>query len=62
MKNYKVKLTIRRMGRQCQSCKQSFEGEFYAASPEDAVSQAKSQSGADPDTNQFQIDYVRGVS
>lgn len=59
---YKVKLTIRKMGRQCQSCKQQFECEVEAVSPESALMMAKEQSGANQETHQFQIDYLRGTS
>lgn len=58
---YKVKLTIRRMGRTCQSCKQTFESDIEADSPEDALAKAKARSGANPDTHKFSIDYIRGV-
>lgn len=59
MKTYKVKLTIRRMGRSCNSCKQDYEGEFSAESAEQAVSKAKRQSGANPDYHQFSISLIK---
>lgn len=59
MKNFKVRLTIYKNGRRCASCKQEFSGTFYAKSAEDAVKQAKDQSGANPESHQFLVNYVR---
>lgn len=56
---FSVKLTIRRMGRQCDSCKQTFECEVSALDNVDAIQVAKVLSGADPETHKFNIDYVR---
>ncbi|QPD96201.1 hypothetical protein [Enterobacter phage N5822] len=39
---WKVKLTIRRMGRQCRSCKQVFECEVSASNEVEAAQFAKS--------------------
>lgn len=61
MKSFLVKLTIRKMGMQCRSCKQSFECEVIADSNETAVVSAKLKSGANPETHKFSIDYVREV-
>lgn len=58
---FKVKLTIRRMGRNCGSCKQDFECEVEAFNNVDAIQCAKVLSGADPETHQFSINYVRAV-
>lgn len=57
---WKVKLTIRRMGRNCRSCRQEFECEVEATNYFDALKIAKELSGADPETHQFSINYVRG--
>ncbi|VUF55288.1 Phage protein [Escherichia phage Stevie_ev116] len=58
---FKVKLTIRRMGRNCGSCKQDFECEVEALNTVDAVQCAKVLSGANPETHQFSINYVRAI-
>lgn len=58
---WKVKLTIRRMGRNCASCKQNFECEVEALSNVDAIHIAKVLSGANPETHQFSINHVRVV-
>lgn len=58
---FKVKLTIRRMGRNCGSCKQDFECEVEALNNVDAVQCAKVLSGANPETHQFSINYVRSI-
>lgn len=39
--NYKVKMTIRRMGRNCQSCKQEYECVVDALDELEAVAKAK---------------------
>lgn len=54
-----VKLTIRKFGMQCRSCKQIFECEVIAANEVEAAQFAKEKSGADPDTHKFSIDYIR---
>lgn len=59
--NYKVKMTIRRMGRNCQSCKQEYECVVDALDELEAVSKAKEQSGANPETHQFSINLVRAL-
>lgn len=58
---FKVKLTIRRMGRNCGSCKQDFECEVEALNDVDAIQCAKVLSCADPETHQFSINYVRAI-
>lgn len=58
---WKVKLTIRRMGRNCGSCKQDFECEVAAFDEHHAVNLAKRLSGANPETHQFSINYVRAI-
>lgn len=58
---FKVKLTIRKMGMQCQSCKQEFEADIEALNAEDAVSIAKELSGANPEYHKFSINYVREI-
>lgn len=58
---FKVKLTIRRMGRNCGSCKQEFECEVEALNSVDAIQIAKALSNADPDVHQFSINYVRSI-
>lgn len=62
MKNWKVKLTIRRMGRNCSSCRQVFECEVVAENEVEAATFAKELSGADPETHQFSINYLRALS
>lgn len=59
---YNVKLTIRRMGRNCSSCKQDFECEVAAFNAEHAVNLAKRLSGANPETHQFSINFVKEMS
>lgn len=58
---FKVKLTIRRMGRNCRSCRQEFECEVEALNDVDAIQIAKVLSNADPEMHQFSINYVRGI-
>lgn len=55
---WKVKLTIRRMGRDCGNCKQRFESLVDAGDMASAVAAAKAASGADPETHQFSIDKI----
>ena len=59
---WKVKLTIRRMGRNCGSCKQDFECEVDARCALEAAARAKELSGANPNTHQFSINYVKEIS
>lgn len=54
-----VKLTIRRMGRDCGSCKQDFECEVDANGAIEAAAKAKELSGANPETHKFSINFVR---
>ncbi|AWD92229.1 hypothetical protein HOT14_gp29 [Escherichia phage vB_EcoS_IME347] len=61
MKRFTVKLTIKRMGRRCSTCRQNFETEVKASSAEEAVAKAKLQSGANADTHQFSINLVREI-
>lgn len=58
---FKVKLTIRRMGRNCASCKQDFECEVEALNDVDAIQIAKVLSGANPETHQFSVNLVRVI-
>ena len=58
---FKVNLTIRRMGRNCGSCKHDFECEVEALNDVDAIQIAKVLSGANPETHQFSINYVRAI-
>jgi hypothetical protein len=58
---WRVNLTIRKMGMQCQSCKQDFETVVTACSAEMAVRLAKEYSGANQETHQFSINYVRSL-
>lgn len=58
---YLVKLTTRKMGMMCQSCKQDFEAEVEANSSDEAVSKAKFMTGANPETHKFSINYVREI-
>nr|DAU08350.1 MAG TPA: Protein of unknown function (DUF983) [Caudoviricetes sp.] len=58
---WKVKLTIRRMGRRCSSCTQDFECEVEAQNMVDAIQCAKVLSGANPETHQFSINYARSL-
>lgn len=55
---WRVNLTIRRMGRNCGSCKQEFETVVTACSAEMAVRLAKDYSGADQETHKFSINRV----
>ena len=57
--NYKVAMTIYKMGRRCSSCKQRFEASVTAQSSEEAVAKCKALSGADPGTHKFQIDTLK---
>lgn len=59
---WRVKLTIRRMGRNCSSCKQNFECEVTAENEVEAAQFAKELSGAEPETHQFSINLVRSLS
>lgn len=61
MKRYKVILTIRRMGRQCQTCKQDFECEVMAETQEWAVVSAKLLSGSNPEYHQFSIKLIKEI-
>lgn len=61
MKRWFVKLTIRKMGMQCRSCKQEFECEVMAPDKETAVVTAKLTSGANPETHKFNINLIREV-
>ena len=56
-----VKLTIRKMGMQCQSCKQAFECNVNASTIEEAVEKAKQLSGANPEIHQFSIYYAKEI-
>lgn len=62
MSSWFVKLTIRRMGRQCRSCRQDFECEVEAANEREAVDIAKALSDADQETHQFNVNIVRKLS
>ena len=59
MKRFTVKLTIKRMGRNCQSCRQLYETEVMAESAEEAVAIAKNQSGANPDYHKFSVSLIK---
>ncbi|AGI61441.1 hypothetical protein pSf1_0058 [Shigella phage pSf-1] len=50
------------MGRNCSSCRQSFECEVEARGELEAAARAKELSGANQDTHQFSIDLVRKIS
>ncbi|ARB06654.1 hypothetical protein [Salmonella phage GJL01] len=50
------------MGRNCGSCKQDFECEVDARGALEAAARAKELSGANTDTHQFSINYVREIS
>lgn len=58
---WKVKLTIRLMGKNCQGCKQNYECDVAADDEKSAVAAAKKLSGADPDMHKFSIDLVRKI-
>lgn len=58
-KRFKVALIIRRMGRNCSSCKQEFECEVMAETQEFAVVSAKLLSGANPSYHQFSIKLIK---
>lgn len=59
---FDVKITIRKLGRACATCKQDLVGRFDAESAEDAVKTAKESVDVDWDTHQALINYVRKVS
>lgn len=59
---WEVKLTIRKMGMQCKSCKQKFECFVIADNEVEAAMFAKEKSGANPETHKFNIDLIRKVS
>lgn len=59
---WEVKLTIRRMGMQCKSCKQSFECYVIADNEVEAAQFAKEKSGFNPETHKFNIDRVRRIT
>lgn len=61
MKQFKVKLTIRKMGMFCQSCKQTFETEVNATSQAEALIKAKKLSGANLDTHKISIDLIKEI-
>lgn len=61
MKRWLVKLTIRKMGMQCRSCKQEFECEVFAENEVEAAQFAKEQSGADAETHKFNINLIRSI-
>ncbi|QVW27723.1 hypothetical protein [Hafnia phage Pocis76] len=61
MNRWHVQLVIRKMGMQCQSCKQEFETIVTACSAEMAVRLAKEYSGANQETHKFSIKRVREV-
>nr|DAG39740.1 MAG TPA: Protein of unknown function (DUF983) [Caudoviricetes sp.] len=50
------------MGRNCSSCKQSFECEVEARGELEAAARAKELSGANQETHQFSVNLVRKVS
>lgn len=58
---WRVNMTIRRMGRNCGSCRQEFETVVTACSAEMAVRLAKEYSCADPETHQFSINRVEVI-
>lgn len=62
MKNWRVKLTIRKMGMQCQSCKQTFECQVVAENEVEAAQFAKELSKADPEIHQFQINLIKEIT
>lgn len=56
---FDVKITIRKLGRACATCKQDLVGQFEADSAEGAVKAAKDSVSVDWDTHQALINYVR---
>ncbi|QXV80765.1 hypothetical protein bas07_0090 [Escherichia phage JakobBernoulli] len=58
---WKVILTIRKMGRNCATCKQEFETTVTACSAEMAVRLAKDYSRANQETHQFSVNLVRKI-
>ena len=62
MKNWRVKLTIRKMGMQCQSCKQTFECQVVADNEVEAAEFAKELSKSDPEIHQFQINLIKEIT
>ena len=61
MKRWIVKLTIRKMGMQCQSCRQDFECEVTADNEVEAAQFAKERSGANPLTHKFNINLIKEI-
>lgn len=61
MKRWLVRLTIRKMGMQCQSCKQNFECEVIASNEVEAAQFAKERSRANPETHKFNINLIKEI-
>lgn len=61
MKTFDVKITVRRMGRACQTCSQLASGKYKAESAEAAIEKAKQKLNVDLSTHQVLINYVREV-
>lgn len=59
---FEVKLITRKMGMQCQTCRQEFHyTSINAQSAEEAVAKAKGMTGADPETHAFGVSLVREI-
>ncbi|QAX92030.1 hypothetical protein vBSsoS008_023 [Shigella phage vB_SsoS_008] len=56
MLRFKVRLIIRKMGKTCQSCEQSFELELSATSCAEAITKAKKLSNNNLDTQEINIE------
>lgn len=61
MSRWLVKLTIRKMGMQCATCKQEFETVVTACSAEMAVRLAKDYSRANQETHKFTVNIVKEI-
>ena len=62
MKTFDIKVTVRRMGRKCQTCMQRVNGLYKAETAEEAIEKLKSKLNVELDTHQVSINYIREVS
>lgn len=61
MKTYYIKVTVRRMGRPCQTCSQQATGYYDANSMDEAIALMKSNLTVDLDTHQVMINIIKEV-
>jgi hypothetical protein len=62
MKNYIVKATIEKMGRQCATCVIHFEITVQAEDSQSALQQAKKMARYDETTHKFKINLIKELS